>query len=389
MNRCSPKVDEAIDRRIRDIFIERLIGLGPKDAVSICDMKTLKQRIPDLEGFLGVVQRITQKTPDQTIVEKIGLNFSEREPWVNRLIERRMEQLWFFRELLALAKTGNAEGATIVSFTHPELSQRLAAVIPEVQTSHVLMEELEAQPRPLGNRVILLSVLGWLTPARIAGLLSKLADCVSENAEIFFTYPSTHYLNPTAFEQSGFRLEKEGRLELHAVDANVMAAEKLDQETRIGILKRTGRCEKQEVHLFVRAIRDKEIPEGRTQKGATYERQDLRNAVASVITYQPQTVAEAGTLPRITAVDLDSSQGAGILSLSDGAVVGFNTHPRKPGTIEIEGKGVTQPFLNAVAEVTKGGRTLFDIDPGLEEKYAAFVRTTKISGEMSLRKLKR
>ncbi|MFA6530734.1 MAG: hypothetical protein WCT31_03305, partial [Candidatus Micrarchaeia archaeon] len=337
LNMASALVNEKISKRLRQILIDKLkSGLEPAEAIEqTCDVGTLRFRIPDLDNILGISRSLTQRTDDQALVAKIGLSRADREQWVNQLLELRLEQLWFFRELMALAKTGNADNATIISFTSPSLPDRLAAILPGVSTTHVLLEDLEKGPQQLSQKSILLSVLQWLSPSRTAQLINNLSLSVPEGAEVIFTYPPTHLINPRALAElqvAGFALLRAGELCLLPEGIGDPEAQKLEQVSRLGILRRIGvGSAASEIDLFITPETAVSIGDGSNSKGATYTQADLGRAKASVVSYGVGAVVVKENVPLVVSVEAgtvdmsskaDGAVDKGILTFLDGTIAG-------------------------------------------------------------------
>jgi hypothetical protein len=382
--------DEKI-ARIRDIFVTRLAAMPVEEAISFCSRTTLRSYVPNLDQILGITSAMS---PDQTLVTLIGLDSTKRESWIAKLIETRLEQLWFFRELVTLAKVHKADFASIVSFASHSLPERLNALLPEIITDHVLLEEMEKGPQRLEARVILLSVLQWLSPERAANLINNVAASTQEGAEVIFTYPSTHLINPKAADalrQSGFALEQVGQLCLCPVGLAGAEAAKLEQLSNVAILRRLATSSTIDIlDLFIRPAATQHVPEGQVANGATYPTQALQTAVPSLVLHEPTAILVDGIRPTLTGVELGTKDN-GILFLGDGkftVLAGFNMHPAKAGLAEVEGKTVSQGVLNAVSAIATGKPADLSVPTDLAGKYADFLHAVRTSGDLAARTIK-
>jgi hypothetical protein len=303
---------------------------------------------------------------------------------------------------MALAKTGNADNATIISFTSPSLPDRLAAILPGVSTTHVLLEDLEKGPQQLSQKSILLSVLQWLSPSRTAQLINNLSLSVPEGAEVIFTYPPTHLINPRALAElqvAGFALLRAGELCLLPEGIGDPEAQKLEQVSRLGILRRIGvGSAASEIDLFITPETAVSIGDGSNSKGATYTQADLGRAKASVVSYGVGAVVVKENVPLVVSVEAgtvdmsskaDGAVDKGILTFLDGTIAGFNMDEKKPGNVELEGRRISQSTVNAVSAISLGKKPAGVIVPkDIAGKYADFLNHVSISGDLAVRQVR-
>lgn len=392
--RVSDSVKERKKGRLRSMLVGKLSsGIIPQEAVAaLGNWDVIKRNIPDFDELVGISQCILQRTDDQAIVSSIGLSYSGREQWVNELIEGRMEQLWFFRELFALAKTGNADGATVISFFHPSLPKRLESLLPGVTVGHVLLEDLENGPLPLGGKSILLSVFQWLSPKRTAQLIRNLSLSVPEGAEVIFTYPAAHLINPDslgALATAGFSLEKVGQLSISPLGVGGATGKKLGQVSGLAMLRRHGSSsEIRELALFVRGRQGAPEREGTEYFGSTYSPEELRAAGASVVLHEAsaQVKQNGRRIPPIQIIAIDiGTDGKALLTFLSGSIAGFNMDPRRPGMAELEGMKILQSTLNAVSAIARGSPAEVNVGEELSGKYREFLATVRPSAWLAVR----
>lgn len=392
------EVNQEIRNRLRSIALERI--KNAQDSLSVNSLstdlgignRTLSERVPDIQDLLAISGVLHgARTPDQQIVSRIGLRGSEREAWVNQLFEERLEQLWLFREAVALAGTGHASNSTIISFAPDSLSQKLAAIT-GVSTIHVAFEHLEDGRIKLSGEaprtVILLSVLQWLSPERTARLLRNLSASTVEGDRTIFTYPMNSILSPGAedgLRRFGFELERIGTLSLFPPE-NMQGSEaaKLEQHSKVAIMRRLSVSP--EVGITERLdlltpIEDSTTSNGNSSKCTprTYQPEELRRANPVVTLCSARAEISEEVVPEITQISLadnsvESLEKGFLLTFSSGEICGVNLDPRKPNTVEIEGTRISESVVRSCSLIA-AGREPSDISvaPELRELYTQFI----------------
>ncbi|MFH1520760.1 MAG: hypothetical protein ABID61_03885 [Candidatus Micrarchaeota archaeon] len=368
-------VNDAINKKLREILIASITSGAPLPL----PLKTFKSRVTDFYDVMAVFGFLYGiRSLDQQLVSKIGLRESQREPWVTILMNERLEQLWFFREAVVLAKSGHADNSVVVSFSNDTLPSRLQALAPSVSVTHIQLEALEARPVTLTDRTILLSVAQWLSPERSAILFRNLALSSTDGHTVLFTYPFDHKIMPGAVDdlaKLGFDLVRLGELRLTPLP-EIQQEEKLTQISGVGVLKRmsTGPdTSLDKLDLFLRPSRVARVSYSAvTNATRTYALDDLDASNPSLILY-PFSTAPSTTLPFLCSIDHANDSAAFILTFSDDSVVGFHVDPQHSCTVEIEGSVVTRGVVNATVAIIEGREPNLSIMGSVQRDYREFI----------------
>jgi hypothetical protein len=379
MTAPSDSVRAAIDSRLRSIYTSHLArGHQPPKL----GKSTYRIHIPDIHEIGEVYGVFTgERSPDQQLVSKIGLRVSDREPWVHALMEKRLEQLWFFRELTVLAAVGYTDNAMVVSFSHESLPVRLQSLFPDVQAvGHIFLENIEDGIARLSDRTILLSVVQWLSQKRTVKLLRNLSLSTNPGHEVVFTFPETHCLLPNAidsFAMLGFELVQLGELRL-TPHAAALEPEKLEQCSKIGIMKRTEVQPAEVVDLEFFSREPTEPPKSRQVTNAkkhSYRESDLVDSDHSVVLHTPGSSIVSSSKPVLIGLsNLDSSF---VLTFAGGEVAGFDVHPSRRRIVEIDGPTVSNEVIQATFALLRGSNPTIDVTPGMFDNYRAFLAGMK------------
>ncbi|MFH1784899.1 MAG: hypothetical protein ABH842_00575 [Candidatus Micrarchaeota archaeon] len=378
MTSVSEPVQLAIDGRLRDIYVSHLSTGRPLPKLGKSTFSSHVVDFDDLRAIHGIFTG--QRSPDQQLVSKIGLRVAERESWVHSLMEKRLEQLWFFRELAVLAFVGYADNSTVVSFSHETLPIKLQKIFPAVQNvQHVFLENLEdGTIKPL-DRTILLSVFQWLSQPRLANLIRNLSLSTSPGHEVVFTYPQDHTLLPDAVDnlaKLGFELVRLGELRL-TPHATAQEPEKLEQFSRVGVMRRTSGvpAELASVDLFFSDTSTPSSIQSTNILARTYKPKDLVDSHHSVVLHSSDAHVGGFTKPQL--VEICSLPPSFILTFAGGEIAGFDMHPSKRGTVEIEGSPINYGVIQATFALLKGATPTLDIADSMRENYRAFVASLK------------
>lgn len=377
MTALSKKLNDAINKRLREILVSSLTSCSPLPL----PLKTFQLRVADFHDVMAIFGFLYGiRSLDQQIVSKIGLRESQREPWVNILMNERLEQLWFFRELVVLARTGNADNSTVVSFSNDSLPARLQALVPSVSVSHMQLENLEAGPVILTDRTVLLSVAQWLSPERSANLFRNLALSSSVGHTVLFTYPFDHQIMPDAVDnlaRLGFELVKLGELRLTPV-LGIQEKRKLDQISRVGMLERTSiepDPSLSKLDLFLRPTRVSRVTYADVDHASrTYRLVDLVSSTPSLVFYPVNATTTSTTVPSLTSIHYTGDSAAFVLVFSGDSVAGFHMDPLHAHTVEIEGPTVTKGVIDATVAIIEGRQPKISVaGPELRADYSEFL----------------
>jgi len=381
-NNLDEKCKEAVDKRMHDIILSHIDDLG---SLSITDntVKNYFKKFPDLAFLLSAVEE-HRFTLDQRIVLAMHIWKEKRSEELHRLIGERLEQLWGFRELIALARSRRCHNGHVISMFHESLPEKVASYIPDASITHFFVDELMNGKFTAehGKDVLLLSFMHWLTERQTAEILIRLNKAVSNDNTIFMTSPNGLGYSSDLVAQLnafGFIPERMGDLYLLPPDTGEQQEQrKLLTKSKVLQFRKKEAVElvPEKVELFseVKKKGNGERVEP-TADIISYNSEMLRRAIPSVVMRDVSAtfVEEA---PEVKEVLLDTKDKAALLTLKGGAVVGFNMELSDPYSIEIEGRVIPKGTDNAILDIING-REGFKVSEEMKESYKKFLNLIK------------
>ena len=362
-------VREEFERRLAEIVTGRIPG---ETGVSDSRVEKLAEKFSSIV-FMESVSGGGLLTPDQEIATRTSIWKKSREGGLHSMIGQRLEQLWGFRELLALLKDGRCMGSNVVSFLHHSLGEKAVKYVPGAEIKHSFLDEVFGGGFRAEGDVLLLSLLHRLTEKQAGELLIRLNSAVEEGAEIIATLPATIKFSGEVtkiLSSFGFMAEKTGTLHLFPPEnTETREAGKLLTCSTLLTFRKSHDADlaPETAGLF-----SQRLSQGGRRGGLWFPGQGITCSAERLsksepaITFRDIGSVLTGGAPRVKNIMLGKKEA--LLELEGGAVVGFNMDPRHPYSVEIEGSWIPRGAERAAANLTQG-RKGFLVPGEMRKKY--------------------
>jgi hypothetical protein len=381
----------SMEQDVKDKKDERLFEIVKKLLISqeINGINELRTKLKITKTTLALNKKIleilelnkTLKSSDQIIVSNIGLDHTKRDEWVNGLIEKRMEQLWLFREAYTLAKTIGLDGVNIISFTHESLSEKLKEITGQ-KTNHIYLDEIEKEKEKINGDVLLLSVVPWLSSKRNAELFMKIANLTEEGKKVMFTYSENYIINldiMKTLEEIGFNFEKFGAISLIPSDElKGKKKNKIESNSKVCIMQRNSLSSEKIIENLDVLIKINERErfgvDIKNNSEVSYEIDELKKSETFITMYKHEAII-TNEIPIIK--EIIQNENEFIIEFKSGEIVGFNMNKDKPNVIEIEGKKINENVLLNIKNLLDDTEKNLKIPNEMKNKYKELERKIK------------
>jgi hypothetical protein len=372
-----------MEQNVKDKKDERLFEIVKELLLSneINGINELRNKVKITKTTLALNKKIleilkvnkTLRSSDQIIVSNIGLDHTKRDKWVNELIEKRIEQLWLFREAYILAKTIKLDGINIISFTHESLSEKLEEITGQ-RTNHIYLDEIETRNEKINGDVLLLSIVPWLSSKRNAELFMKIANLTEEGKKIMFTYSENYMMNPEimkTLEEIGFDIEKFGALSLIPSDElKGKTKNKIESNSKVCIMQRNFNSKIKTIEnldvLNKITERKNSGMKAKNSSEVSYKIDELKKSETFITTYKHEAII-TNEIPVIK--EIIQNENEFIIEFETGEIVGFNMDKNKPNIIEIEGKNINENVILSTRDMTNEKEVNLIIPKEMEISY--------------------
>lgn len=382
--RVKRDVKNAIEDRVHRVLIAHEHELD-KLPLARTTIKKYLQKFPDV-AFLATINQEHRFTVDQRLVLSMQIWRAARSEELHAKIGERVEQLWGFRELVALLKDGRCLTADVISMFHESMPEKAKGIVPESEIRHFFVDDLKGGKYRTeeGKEVLLLSFMHWLSDGQTAEILFRLNRAVGMENGITMTISERVGYDPEIL----VTLERFGFAPVGAGSLYLIPPEDVEKKEGRKLLTRSN---------FLQIKKFKEVDEGTTEARLfsrervngenerveptadefSYDRETLKSAVSIVFTRDALAASAAEAL-EITEILIDDEKA--LVELKGGTVVGLNMDPDHPNTIEIRGYKRPKGIENAIINVLSG-KEEFRVEDGIKEDYRKFVELLRSKGK--------
>lgn len=362
-------VREEFEKRLAGIVLERIPG---ETGLPCSRVEKLAEKFPSII-FMESVAGEGMLTPDQEIATRARIWKKNRDDALHSMIGQRLEQLWGFRELLALLKDGRCMHSDVVSFLHQSIEEKTAKYIPGSGIKHSFLDEVFEGEFRAGGDVLLLSLLHRLTEKQAGELLIRLNSAVEKGAEVIATLPATIKFSEemaNLLSSFGFMAEKTGTL--HLFPPEHTETREADKLLTCSTLLTFRKSHDADLAPETAGLFSQRLTQGGRRGGLWFPGQGITCSAERLSKSEPAiTLRDVGSVltggtPKVKNIMLGRKEA--LVELEGGAVVGFNMDPKHPYSVEIEGAWVPKEAERAAANLTQGKKE-FLVPVEMRKKY--------------------